>query len=332
MCFASEKSTVIIQGAGATFPYPLYEHWFKAFGDSTGTRILYQAVGSGDGIRQLIARKVDFCASDALMSDQELAQAGGAVVHIPTCIGGVVLTYNLPGNPAIRLTPQLIQDIFLGTITVWSDKRIKKENPGLSLPSLGITVVHRSEGSGTTHIFTSYLSAAAPEWKRNVGAGKTVRWPRGIGVQGNAGIVENVKRIPGSIGYVEYGIARDNKLPVAAVRNRSGAYVTPTLESLSAAAERTGGDTPYMIVNTESATGYPISAFTFIIVYRELAYGGRSRENAAALVAMLEWMISSGQARMAPPHYAPLPESVRMATLDMIHRITFKGVSCAQQY
>ena len=218
---STSSQSVDLTGAGATFPYPLYSKWFSTYANNTNVKINYQSIGSGGGIRQLSEETVDFGASDSPMSDEELTKAkGGSVLHIPTVLGAVVVTYNLPGvTTPIKLTPQVIAEIFLGRITKWNDTRLTSLNPGVSLPNSDILVVHRSEGSGTTYVFTDYLTAAAPAWKAGPGKGKEVKWPVGLGAKGNEAVAGQVKQTPGSIGYVELAYANQNNMPVAAIRN-----------------------------------------------------------------------------------------------------------------
>ena len=235
---ASPSAGVDLTGAGATFPYPIYSKWVSDYATKTGIKINYQSIGSGGGIQQLCAQTVDFGASDAPMSDAEIANAkGGPVLHIPTVLGAVVITYNVPGvTQQLKLTGELVADIFLGKITKWNDPRIAALNAGAKLPSTDILVVHRSDGSGTTYIFTDYLSAVSAAWKSGPGKGKDVQWPVGLGGKGNEGVAGAVKQTPGSVGYIELAYARQNNLPTAAVKNAAGQFVSPSIESTTAAA------------------------------------------------------------------------------------------------
>src|SRR5215207_5905789 len=232
------SGAVDLTGAGATFPYPIYSKWFSDYAAATGVRINYQSIGSGGGIRQLSERTIDFGASDSPMTDEELGKAkGGPVLHIPTVIGAVAVTYNLPDVQApVKLTGEVLGDIFLGKITKWNDARLAALNPGVTLPARDILVVHRSDGSGTTYIFTEYLSAVSRAWASGPGRGKEVQWPVGLGGKGNEGVAQQVKQTPGAIGYVELAYARQNALPAAHVRNSAGNFVDPTIESITAAA------------------------------------------------------------------------------------------------
>ncbi|MBX6422333.1 phosphate ABC transporter substrate-binding protein PstS [Thermosulfurimonas sp. F29] len=318
---------ITLLGAGATFPYPLYSKWFHVYYQKTGVRVNYQSIGSGGGIRQILARTVDFGATDAPMSDEELAKAPAKILHLPMAIGAVVIAYNLPGVPSgLRLTPEVLADIFLGKIRKWNDPRIVKLNPDLKLPALPIMVIHRSDGSGTTFNFTYYLSRVSPEWRRRVGYGKAVRWPTGIGGKGNEGVTGYLKQFPGAIGYIELAYAHQNRLAVAALRNRAGKFVLPTLESVSAAARtRIPPDTRTLIVDTDAPDGYPLSAMTWILVYQEQAYGGRSFERARALVELLWWCVHEAQNYNESLLYARLPENVVRINERLLRSITYKG-------
>ncbi len=317
----------ILNGAGATFPFPLYEKWIDVYRKKSGVRISYRAVGSGSGIRQLLEREVDFGGTDVFMSADELDQASGNILHIPTCLGAVTIIYHLPGNPVLKFTPMLISDIFMGKITHWSDQRISDVNPESSLPDLEISVVHRSEESGTTFIFTDYLSKVDPKWRDKVGRGKKVWWLTGMGVEGNPGVAEFVKKIPGSIGYVELAYAKCHHLPVGWVKNRSGHFVAPALNSVSSAAEvPLPPDTRILITDTAAPEGYPISAFTWLIFYKEQSYDQRTRDKAAQLGRFLWWAIHEGQ--QYTNHdllYAPLPRSAVRKAEAMIRAMRFEG-------
>lgn len=308
---ASSSSSVDLNGAGATFPYPLYSKWFSDYATRTSVKINYQSIGSGGGIKQLSEQTVDFGASDGPMTDAELASAkGGKILHFPTVLGADVVTYNLPDVTApLRLTGELIADIFLGKITKWDDARLAAENPGVALPAQDILVVHRTDGSGTTYIFTDYLSTVSPAWAAGPGRGKAVQWPVGLGGKGNEGVAGTVKQTPGTIGYVELAYANQNKLPSAHIRNAAGAYVAPTIETITAAAEgaaaQMGPDSDYRIsiVNAPGANAYPISSFTWLLVYEKQADAAKGQK----LVDFMKWMYSDGQQNAAALDYAPLP-------------------------
>jgi phosphate transport system substrate-binding protein len=311
---AARSSSVALTGAGATFPYPLYSKWFADYANQTGVRINYQSIGSGGGIRQLSDQTVDFGASDSPMTDDELGRArGGPVLHVPTILGAVVVTYNLPDvATGLRLNGAVLADMFSGRITRWNDARVAQLNPGVSLPASDVLVVHRSDGSGTTFIFTDYLASVSPSWASGPGRGKEVRWPVGLGAKGNEGVAGQVKQLPGAIGYVELAYARQNNLSYAAIENASGQFVTPDIESVTAAAagvmERLGSDTDYRlsVVNAPGASAYPIASFTWLLVYQQ-----QDTTKGRQIVEFLRWALSEGQESAAALHYAPLPEALR---------------------
>jgi len=303
-----------LTGAGATFPYPIYSKWFTDYATKTGVKINYQPIGSGGGIRQLSEQTVDFGASDAPMSDDELSKAkGGAVLHFPTVLGAVVLTYNVPEvTKPLRLTGDVIGGIFLGQITKWNDAKIAALNPGAKLPATDILVVHRSDGSGTSFIFTDYLTTVSPAWASGPGKGKEVKWPVGLGGKGNDGVTGQVKQTPGAIGYVELAYAKQNKLPYAEVKNAAGQFVTPTIESVTAAAagaaKALAPNTDYRvsIVNAPGREAYPISSFTWILVYANQTDATKGKK----LIDFLRWAFNQGESSASSLDYAPLPASM----------------------
>jgi len=323
---SSSSQSVDLTGAGATFPYPLYSKWFSQYANLTGVKINYQSIGSGGGIRQLSEETVDFGASDSPMSDEELTKAkGGPVLHIPTVLGAVVVTYNLPAlNAPINLTPQVIAEIFSGRIKKWNDTPIASLNPGLTLPGSDILVVHRSDGSGTTYIFTDYLTKAAPAWKA-VGKGKEVKWPVGLGGKGNEGVAGQVKQTPGAIGYVELAYAKQNKLPIAAIRNKDGKFVIASVPAVTAAAAGAAKTLPpntdyrISIVDAPGADSYPIASFTWILAYQKQKDPAKGKK----LVDFLEWALTDGEKEAPPLDYAPLPAEMatnvraRLKTIDI---------------
>jgi phosphate transport system substrate-binding protein len=312
-------------GAGATFPYPLYSKMFDVYSKEYGVKINYQAIGSGGGIRQLTNKIVDFGGSDAIMTDKDLKEAGAPVLHIPTCAGAVVVTYNLSGDPQLKFTPDVIADIFLGKIKKWSDSRIAAMNPGVKLPDTDITVVHRSDGSGTTAIFSSYLSKVSPEWKEKVGAGPSLNWPAGLGGKGNPGVAGLVKQTPGSFGYVELIYALQNKMSYGTIRNKKANFVKPTIASTSLAANISLSDDMRVdLTDTDAVDGYSISGFTWILVYKEQNYRDRKEEKAKALVNLLWWMTHEGQKYAEPLHYAPLSKAAVEKAEKLIKSITYK--------
>jgi phosphate transport system substrate-binding protein len=314
-----------LNGAGATFPYPIYSKWFSDYARETGVRINYQSIGSGGGIRQLTEGTVDFGASDAPMTDAELAKVKTPVLHFPTVLGAVVVTYNVPGvSGALELSGPVLADIFLGKITKWSDSRIAALNQGVKLPSSDILVVHRSDGSGTTYIFSDYLSAVSPAWKSGPGKGKELSWPTGLGAKGNEGVAGQVKQMPGAIGYVELAYAKQNGLAFASIQNASGRFVAPTIESVTAAAagatSSLPADTDYRIsiVNAPGEDAYPISSFTYLLIYANQ----RDAKKGKALVDFLNWYLAKGEQSAASLDYAPLPPSIVSQLQKRIGTIT----------
>src|SRR5258706_2189599 len=281
----------LINGAGATFPYPIYSKWFDEYRKTTGVQINYQSIGSGGGIRQVLEGTVDFGASDGPMTDEQLAQAKPPILHFPTVLGAVVATYNLPGVERLRLSPETLSGIFLGKITSWNDSAFAKDNPGTKFPAEPIVPVHRSDGSGTTYVFVDYLSKVSPEWSKSVGRSTSVAWPVGLGGKGNEGVTGLVKQTPNSIGYVELVYAVQNKLSYAEIRNRTGTFVTPTLQSVTAAASSASANMPadfrVSITDPAAADAYPIASFTWLLIPSTIA----DAEKGKALIAFLGWML-----------------------------------------
>jgi phosphate transport system substrate-binding protein len=314
-------------GAGATFPFPLYSKMFDVYSQEYGVKVNYQAIGSGGGIQQLKSKTVDFGASDAFLSDEDLKAAPAAILHIPIVAGAVVVTYNLPDNPVVRFTPDIVADIFLGKITRWNDPRLASANASLKLPNLPISVVHRSDGSGTTSVFTDYLSKVSEDWKQKVGKGTAVSWPAGVGGKGNPGVAGLVKQLPGSIGYVELIYALQNNLPYGSIRNKAGSYNKPSLASTTAAcAVAIPDDTRVSLTDTDAPDGYPIAGFTWLLVYQEQSYDNRAQGRAEALVKMLWWMTHQGQKYAEPLQYSTLPVPVVQKAEKLIRSITFNGM------
>jgi len=308
---SSQAGPVALNGAGATFPNPLYSKWNAEYNKQfPNVRINYQSIGSGGGIRQIIAGTVDFGASDAPMKADETKQAPGKLFHIPTTIGAVVLTYNLPevAQAALKLTPEVLADIYLGKIKTWNDPKIAADNAGAKLPAKDIGVVYRTDGSGTTNVFTDYLSAVSPEWKAKVGAGKSVKWPVGLGAKGNEGIAGQIKTIPYTIGYTERAYATQNKLPMAELKNKAGKFVAPTTAAMSAAAE--GVEMPpelyVSLVNSAAEAAYPITGYTYLLVYAD----AKDANKGAAIAKYLWWGLHDGQKFAEALDYAPLPAKV----------------------
>jgi phosphate transport system substrate-binding protein len=316
------RAATLVNGAGATFPYPIYSKWFDEFHKLNGdAQINYQSIGSGGGIRQVSEGTVDFGATDGPMTDEQLAAAKVPVLHMPTVLGAVIPTFNLAGVETLRFTPEALAGIFLGKITKWDDAALAQANPGVKLPSQAIVPVHRSDGSGTTYVFTDYLTKVSPEWASAAGKGTAVNWPVGLGGKGNEGVAGLIKMTPNSIGYVELIYAVQNKLPVGAVRNRAGKFVQANLESVTAAAAAAAANMPadfrVSITDPAGADAYPIASFTWLLIPSRIADASKGK----AIKEFLVWMLADGQ-KMAPPlQYAPLPDSVvamERKTLDKI--------------
>lgn len=304
------STATLIHGAGATFPYPLYSKWFTDFQKvNPDVQINYQSIGSGGGIRQFTDRTIDFGATDTPMTDEQIKKVGEPMLHVPTAIGSVVLSFNLPGVKTLKLTGELIAGIFLGEITQWEDARLKAINPELNAKG-SILVVHRSDGSGTTGVFTDYLSKVSSSWKDKVGAGTAVNWPVGLGGKGNEGVAGLIKQTPQSIGYTEYVYAKTNGLSVAQVKNKRGEFVEPTLSSLTAAALSEIAQMPkdYRLSLTQASGkgSYPISAFTYLLIRQDMSKSNKGQ----GLVAFLKWALSEGQSRAQALEYAPLPPAL----------------------
>ncbi|HEX2568909.1 MAG TPA: phosphate ABC transporter substrate-binding protein PstS [Polyangia bacterium] len=312
MCLGSAATAradaLLINGAGATFPFPLYSKWFSEYNRlRPELRFNYQSIGSGGGIKQITERTVDFGASDAPMTEAELGKAPG-IQHVPTVIGAVAVSANLPGVTELRLTPEVLADLFLGKITRWSDGRLTALNPGQKLPDTMVTVIHRSDGSGTTAVFTDYLAKVSPEWKTRVGAGKSVKWPVGLGGKGNEGVTGLVKATPGAVGYLELAYATQNRLGVAALRNRSGQFVRPSVAAATAAAAEASIPPDYRVSITDppGKDAYPIAAFTYLLVSAQPADPAKGK----ALAGFLWWAVHDGQKHAAALDYAPLPAAL----------------------
>lgn len=316
-------------GAGATFPQPLYTKMFDEYNKQFNVMVNYQGIGSGGGVKQLMSRTVDFGASDAFLTAKEMSEAPSKILHIPICMGAVVVAYNVPGvATGLKLSPDMIADIFLGNIKKWNDEKIQVLNRDVKLPNLPITVVYRSDGSGTTSIFTDYLSKINAAWSGTVGKGKSVKFPVGIGAKGNPGVSGFVQQTMGAIGYTELTYALQNKMSFASVKNASGAYIVPTQETVSLAANtEIPADTRVSITNSPVTGAYPIAGFTWIIVYKEQNYGGHSEAKAKGLVKLLSWMIHDGQALVPKLDYAPLPVSVVKKADTILKSVVYGGKS-----
>ena len=302
-----------LTGAGATFPNPIYTKWFDAYNKQTGIQINYQSIGSGGGIRQFTEGTVDFGATDGPMNESQIAALGGNVLHVPTVLGAVVVSYNLPSRDGAKLKfdGNLLVDIFMGRVAKWSDKRIAALNPGVKLPDMDLIVVHRSDGSGTTYVFTDFLNKFSREWRDKIGYATSVNWPVGLGGKGNEGVTQQVKQVEGAIGYVELIYALSNELPYGEIKNSTGAFVEPSLESvtMAAAGTRLKADTDFRvsITNADGAGSYPIASFTWLLVHKD----GKDAAKATRIKDFLTWMITpEAQAMAAELHYAPLPKEV----------------------
>ena len=317
---ASASAQMMINGAGATFPYPIYSKWFDAYTKvDPSVRFNYQSIGSGGGQKQILAQTVDFGASDGPMSDDNLAKAPGKLLHIPTVAGADVVAYNLPGNPKLKLDADIIAGIFLGQTKKWNDAKITALNAGAKLPDQDIVVVHRSDGSGTTYIWTDYLSKISPEWKTKVGTNTSVNWPTGIGGKGNEGVAGQIKQTPGALGYVELIYAVQNKMPYADVKNSAGEFVTATLESITAAlaTAEIPDDFRFSMTNARGKDAYPICGATWLLVYEQQKDPAKGKK----LVEFLKWAAKDGQKMAKDLNYAPLPDSVQQRVLKRIDEI-----------
>jgi len=313
---------LLINGAGATFPYPIYSKWFDEYAKvDPSVRFNYQSIGSGGGQKQITARTVDFGASDGPMSDENLAKTPGNILHLPTVAGADVIAYNLPGDPKLKLDGDAIANIFLGNITKWNDPKIAALNPGVELPDAGIIPVHRSDGSGTTYIFVDYLSSISPVWADSVGKGTSVKWPVGIGGKGNEGVAGQVKQLSGAVGYVELIYAKQNKMPYADVKNAAGNFITPTIESVTAAlaTAKIPDDFRFSMVNSPGDNAYPISGATWLLVYEKQKDAAKGKK----LVEFLNWALTKGEGMASSLDYASLPATVQQRVLERIKTIKY---------
>ncbi len=323
-----------LTGAGATFPYPLYAKMFEAYHQETGVQVNYQAIGSGGGQRQLLQKTVNFAASDAPLTDKQMVeykqQTGSEVLHIPMALGAVVVTYNIPGGSAgthLKLTGSVLTNVFLGKIKMWNDPRIQSLNPEIKLPAMPITVVHRSDGSGTSYVFTQYLSKVSPTWQQQVGFSTSVDWPTGLGGKGNQGVAGLVQQTPGSFGYVELIYAIQNKLPYAELKNKSGNYILPSLASVKKAADgvELPADGRVSLTDTAAAQGYPISTFTYILLYRNMVLNNDTEAKALAVKKLVGWMATKGQQYNEPLDYSALAPSVVKFDEGQLAKLEYKG-------
>jgi phosphate transport system substrate-binding protein len=313
---------LLINGAGSTFDLPAFSKWFDAYAKlDPDTRFNYQSIGSGGGQRQLLNETVDFGASDAPMTDEAMAKGPGKILHLPVVAGGVAIIYNLPGNPKLKLDGATLADIFLGKVAKWNDARIAALNPGVKLPDMEIIVVHRSDGSGTTFIFTDYLSSVSPAWKSQVGKDVSVKWPTGLGGKGSEGVAGQVKQLPGAIGYAELAYANQNKMPYADVKNAAGSFVSPSPESVSAALATATipDDFRFSMVNPPGDKAYPIAGASWILVYQHQ----KKADHGEKLAGFLKWAVTEGQKLSAKLDYAPLPENFQQRVLKLVGTIKY---------
>ena len=318
-------------GAGATFPLPFYNVVFEQFGQVKGDQVAYGGIGSGGGVRNLRDKIVDFAGSDAFLSDKEMAEMA-SVVHIPTCMGAVVVAYNLDGIKELKLSGEIIADIFSGEIKMWNDERLVALNPDVKLPSEAIIPVYRSDGSGTTFVFTDYLTKVSQKWASKYGAGKSVNFPSGQAAKGNPGVAGVIKQTKNSIGYVGSEYAFAQKIPYARVENQQGEFVLPSSESISAAASgEIPVDTRCSITNSDAVGAYPISTFTWMIIYKEQNYSDRTKEQAIATLDLLKYILSDeAQNITSEVHYAPLPTKAKELSLTNLKTVTYNGDTILQ--
>ncbi|HXS36073.1 MAG TPA: phosphate ABC transporter substrate-binding protein PstS [Flavipsychrobacter sp.] len=313
-------------GAGSSFDYPLFSKMFSEYDQKASVKVNYQSIGSGGGIKELTNKTVDFGASDAPLNDEQAQKIAVPALHIPVTAGAVVVSYNLPGVKNLKLTGSIVSDIFLGKITKWDDARIKAVNKGVTLPSTSIIIAHRAEGSGTTNIFTTYLSKVSSDWDTKVGKGSSVNWPAGLGAKGNEGVAGLISQTPGCIGYIELAYAIQNKLAYASIENKSHKFITPTVKSTSSAANiNIPADGKVSLTNTDAADGYPISGFSWVIIYKEQNYNNRSADRTKAMLKLLWWMIHDGQKYSSDLNYAPLPKAAITVGERILKSATYNG-------
>ena len=315
-----------LQGAGSTFVNPLFSKMFSVY---TASKVNYQSIGSGGGIAQLTAKTVDFGDSDAPLNDEQTAKMGAPVLHIPMTSGAVVVTYNVPGVAGgLKLSGKDLADIYLGKVKTWNSPEVKDSNPGVNLPNLPIVVIHRSDGSGTSFIFTDYLTKVNTDWASKVGKASAPNWPAGLGGKGSEGVAGLVKQTPGAIGYVELAYAVQNKMPYASIQNKSGKFIVPTLAATTLASNVTiPADTKVSVTNTDNAAGYPIASFTWALIYKEQDYNSRSKARATELVKLLWWNIHQGQQYCEALNYAPLSKAAVKAAEAVLKSATYGGKS-----
>lgn len=324
MSLAASAQDNTLLGAGSTFVYPLFS---KIFSKYTASKVNYQSIGSGGGILQLTNKTVDFGDSDAPLNADQTAKMSAAVLHIPMTSGAVVVTYNIPGvKAALNLSGKDLADIYLGKITNWNSAEIKASNKGVNLPDLPIVVIHRSDGSGTSFIFTDYLTKVNADWAKKVGKASAVNWPAGLGGKGSEGVAGLVKQTPGAVGYVELAYAKQNNMPFANIQNKSGKYITPTLEATTLASNvAIPADSKVSITDTDNPKGYPIASFTWALIYKEQSYSSRPKARATELLKLLWYNIHQGQAECAPLNYAPLSKAAVKVAEQILKSATYDG-------
>ncbi|MHB1922787.1 MAG: phosphate ABC transporter substrate-binding protein PstS, partial [Chitinophagaceae bacterium] len=329
---SSSASDMTLLGAGSTFIYPLFSKQFEEYNKLTGLKVNYQSIGSGGGILQLMNKTVDFGDSDAPLNDDQTKKMGAPILHVPMACGADVLSFNLPGvQDTLDFTPTVLADVFLGKITKWNDPAISKINPGVKFPDMQIVVAHRSDGSGTTYIWADYLSKVSPEWAAKVGKSTSVNWPVGLGGKGNEGVAGLIKETPGCLGYIELAYAFQNKMQIAKIQNKSGNFIAPSFSSITAAGNiQLPPDSKVSITNTDSPDGYPISSFTWAILYKEQNYNNRSQARALNMIKLLWWNTHEGQKYCQPLIYAPLaPAAVKVAE-NILKSATYNGTPLLQ--
>jgi phosphate transport system substrate-binding protein len=329
---SSAGNDVTLIGAGSSFDNPLFSKMFSEYNKLNGLKINYQSVGSGAGISQLTNKTVDFGASDAPMNGKQDSALSAPALHIPVTAGAVVLSYNLPDmKDTLLLTPAVLADIFLGKITKWNDAKIAEVNKRAKLPSTAIVVAHRSDGSGTSNIFTTYLAKVSDEWNTKVGKGSSVNWPVGLGGKGTEGVAGMVKQTPGAIGYIELAYAIQNNMAYAKVQNKSGNFIIPSIASVTAAANITiPADSKISLTNTDAADGYPISGLSWVLIYKEQKYNDRSEDKATKLLKLISWMIHDGQQYGGPLSYAPLSANAVSVGDAILKSATYDGKAILQ--
>lgn len=324
---SAKTSSITLTSAGSTFAGPFYKTAFSKYLKTSGVSISYGLTGSGAGIRSLKDKVVDFCGSDAFLSDDDIKEMNAEVVHVPTCSGAVDIAYNLPGVESIKLSPDLLSKIFMGKITKWNDAELVKLNPTVKFPDLAIAVVYRSDGSGTTAIFSDYMSKISTDWKDKIGTGKSLKWPVGMGAKGNPGVAGTISATNGAIGYIGSDYAFAQKISFALIQNKAGNFIAPTIEAVSAAGNgEMPADSRVMETNSSDPQAYPISGFTWIILYKEQKYNGRSLEQAEANVKLIEWMLQPEAQNIAKDlKYAPLPSKALEIAQDILKTVTYDG-------